>query len=80
MNQWSASSRVNSGAMSNRFRYLFSKLMTPSRSFVSMGRSPFVEVFSGSAYLRTWYWGLLPDGSGLKPHSYSFCQLMERWK
>lgn len=53
---------------------------TAGMSLGVIARRPLVEVLSGSAYLRIWYWGLLPAGRGLKPHSLSFCQLMERWK
>lgn len=78
--QWSNSSSENSGAMSNRLRYLVRRPRTASASDFFMARKPFRAVLSGTANLRSWYCGLLSDGRWLKPVSNSFCQLSGRWK
>ena len=77
--QCSTSVLSQTGVRSNRFRYRSRRSCTAARSLTSISRRPRVDVWSGTLYFLAWYSGLLFDGHGLKPTSYSFIQFSARW-
>ena len=77
--QCSTSVLSHTGVRSKRFRYRSRRSCTAPKSLASISRSPFVDVLSGTLYFLAWNCGLLLDGHGLKPTSYSFVQSNARW-